>query len=188
MAFQLSLTNSILRRQCGVNLNDTSRSYYDTLKLEETVPDYFSGTVLLRTSPRYPQSFTGELRFQTLFNIVVIWMAVFIGLSKGNYFFSSNSTLVNYNLPSRYDFSYTLNYLKFTLGVRSYGKVVYLFFFLKFTGFIIFAAKVIDVLPLNTFKYWILETEWLEFIYNGEVTAMLRILHLQPKQNHVLFT
>ena len=85
---------SILRRQCGVNLNDTSRSYYDTLKLEETVPDYFSGTVLLRTSPRYPQSFTGELRFQTLFNIVVIWMAVFIGLSKGNCFFSSNFILV----------------------------------------------------------------------------------------------
>ena len=54
-------------------------------------------------------------------------------------------------------------------GVRSYGKVVYLFFFLKFTGFLIFAAKVIDVLPLNTFKYWILETEWMEFIYNGEV-------------------
>ena len=95
LAFQLLLTNSILRRQCGVNLNDTSRSYYDTLKLEETVPDYFSGTVLLRTSPRYPQSFTGELRFQTLFNIVVIWMAVFIGLSKGNYFFSYIFTHVN---------------------------------------------------------------------------------------------
>ena len=61
------------------------------------------------------------------------------------------------------------------LGVRSYGKVVYLFFFLKFTGFLIFAAKVIDVLPLNTFKYWILETEWMEFIYNGEV--LLIIIH-----------
>ena len=49
------------------------------------MPDYFAGTVLLRSSPRYPQSFTGELRFQTLFNIVVIWMAVFIGLSKGKW-------------------------------------------------------------------------------------------------------
>ena len=54
-------------------------------------------------------------------------------------------------------------------GVRSYGKVVYLFFFLKFTGFLIFAAKVIDVLPLNTFRFWIEKTEWMEFIYNGEV-------------------
>ena len=51
--------------------------------MEQTIPDYFSGSVLLRTSPTYPHTFTGELRFQTLFNIVVIWMAVFIGLSKG---------------------------------------------------------------------------------------------------------
>ena len=77
-------TSSTCRRQCssGPN-NDSTRSYYDALNLEQNVPDYFAGTVLLRSSPRYPQSFTGELRFQTLFNIVVIWMAVFIGLSKG---------------------------------------------------------------------------------------------------------
>ena len=76
------------RRECGLSLNnDTARSYHDSLRLEETIPDYFAGTVLLRTSPRYPQSFTGELRFQTLFNIVVIWMAVFIGLSKGTFDF-----------------------------------------------------------------------------------------------------
>ena len=76
--------SSTCRRQCssGPN-NDSTRSYYDALNLEQNVPDYFAGTVLLRSSPRYPQSFTGELRFQTLFNIVVIWMAVFIGLSKG---------------------------------------------------------------------------------------------------------
>ena len=80
----IMLINSYFRRQCGLSLNnDTTRSYYENLNLEENVPDYFAGTVLLRTSPRYPQSFTGELRFQTLFNIVVIWMAVFIGLSKG---------------------------------------------------------------------------------------------------------
>ena len=60
-------------------------------------------------------------------------------------------------------------------GVRSYGKVVYLFFFLKFTGFLIFAAKVIDVLPLNTFRFWIEKTEWMEFIYNGEVCLDLYI-------------
>ena len=58
------------------------------------------------------------------------------------------------------------------LGVRSYGKVVYLFFFLKLTGFLIFAAKVIDVLPMLTFKHWIANTEWMEFIYNGEVQMM----------------
>jgi hypothetical protein len=54
-----------------------------TWKLEETIPDYFSGIVLMRSAPTYPHSFTA-LRFQTLFNIVVIWMAVFIALSKGD--------------------------------------------------------------------------------------------------------
>ena len=38
----------------------------------------------MRSAPTYPHSFTA-LRFQTLFNIVVIWMAVFIALSKGTY-------------------------------------------------------------------------------------------------------
>ena len=85
----------MFRRQCGTNLsNETSRSYYEHLGLQENVPDYFAGTVLLRTSPRYPQSFTGELRFQTLFNIVVIWMAVFIGLSKGKSH-SKNQSLIH---------------------------------------------------------------------------------------------
>ena len=84
------------RRQCGANLNnDTTRSYYENLGLEENIPDYFAGTVLLRTSPRYPQSFTGELRFQTLFNIVVIWMAVFIGLSKGKRLSRTNRNGIN---------------------------------------------------------------------------------------------
>lgn len=59
--------------------------YYNgsAVRLEETIPDYFSGVVLLRSSPNYPESFSGELRFQSLFNIIVIWMAIFIGLSKG---------------------------------------------------------------------------------------------------------
>ena len=63
----------------------------------------------------------------------------------------------------------TLNTITFFLGLRSYGKVVYLFFILKFTSFLIFAAKIIDVLPMATFKNWLLKTEWMEFIYNGEV-------------------
>ncbi len=57
-------------------------------RLEESVPDYFSGAVLLRSTPARPDSsdsssYTGELRFQSLFNVVVIWMAVFIALSRG---------------------------------------------------------------------------------------------------------
>ena len=105
----------------------------DGWRMEQTIPDYFSGSVLLRTSPTYPHTFTGELRFQTLFNIVVIWMAVFIGLSK---------------------------------GLKSYGKVVYLTSSLSLLGFLVFATKIIDVLPLTTFKVWLVNTSWID--YSGE--------------------
>ena len=64
------------------NVNGSSFNPTGSWKLEETIPDYFSGIVLMRSAPTYPHSFTA-LRFQTLFNIVVIWMAVFIALSKG---------------------------------------------------------------------------------------------------------
>ncbi len=40
----------------------------------------------MRSAPTYPQSFTA-LRFQTLINIGIIWMPVFIVLSKGKKFF-----------------------------------------------------------------------------------------------------
>ena len=68
------------RRICESDFNISNGSY--NWKLEESIPDYFSGIVLMRSAPTYPNSFTA-LRFQTLFNVVVIWMAVFIALSKG---------------------------------------------------------------------------------------------------------
>merc|ERR1711971_679657 len=67
----------------GRNCDPLFQLLNNTLKLEESIPDYYNGQVLLRSSPNYPQTFSGELRFQTLFHIIVIWMSVFIGLSKG---------------------------------------------------------------------------------------------------------
>ena len=87
----------------------------NTLKLEESIPDYYNGQVLLRSSPNYPQTFSGELRFQTLFHIIVIWMSVFIGLSK---------------------------------GLKSYGKVVYIFSIASLLGFSVFAIKVIGTVHI----------------------------------------
>merc|ERR1719433_371630 len=51
--------------------------------LEQVIPDYFAATVLQRSSPEYPQPAFGNLKFQVVFNLVVIWMIVFICLSKG---------------------------------------------------------------------------------------------------------
>ena len=105
------------------------------MKLEESIPDYYNERVLIRSSPSYPQSFSGELRFQTLFHIIVIWMLVYIGLSK---------------------------------GIRSYGKVIYIFCIASLLGFSMFAIKVIGQLPFATFKHWINHTQWLDLLHNGD--------------------
>ena len=66
--------------------------------IEQSIPDYFAASVLQRTLPIYPPSFEswfGSLKFQVVFNLVVIWMVVFICLSKGNKNISKLTLLVN---------------------------------------------------------------------------------------------
>ena len=105
--------------------------------LQQSIPDYFSGVVLLRSTPTYPEDFTGELRFQTLFNIVVIWMAIFIGLSK---------------------------------GLKSYGKVSFLFGVLPVVGFVVFSTKVLGLLPFEVFVSWFYNSDWAGMTTNVKVT------------------
>jgi solute carrier family 6 (neurotransmitter transporter) len=52
-------------------------------KLEETVPDYFNSIVLQRHNVEMPESSFGHLKFQVTFNLAVVWMIVFVSLSKG---------------------------------------------------------------------------------------------------------
>jgi hypothetical protein len=47
--------------------------------------------------------------------------------------------------------------------------VVYVFGSFPILGFLIFSIKIIGLLPMATFKYWFLNTQWLEFVYNGQV-------------------
>jgi solute carrier family 6 (neurotransmitter transporter) len=54
-----------------------------SLKLEETVPNYFNGIVLQRHNLEMPESSFGHLKFQVAFNLAVVWMIVFVSLSKG---------------------------------------------------------------------------------------------------------
>jgi hypothetical protein len=51
--------------------------------LEQTVPDYFNGVVLQRHNVETPGSSFGHLKFQVAFNLAVVWMIVFVSLSKG---------------------------------------------------------------------------------------------------------
>nr|CAD7409174.1 unnamed protein product [Timema cristinae] len=60
-----------------------SRPLNGTYKLEETVPDYLNGVVLQRHNLATPESTFGHLKFQVTFNLAVVWMIVFVCLSKG---------------------------------------------------------------------------------------------------------
>lgn len=52
-----------------------------TYKLSETVPDYFNGVVLQRH--HISENGYGTIKFQLAFNLAVVWMIVFVSLSKG---------------------------------------------------------------------------------------------------------
>ncbi|KAJ8982729.1 hypothetical protein NQ317_019520 [Molorchus minor] len=53
-----------------------------TYKISETVPDYFSGVVLQRHHLPSGTAY-GTIKFQLAFNLAVVWMIVFVSLSKG---------------------------------------------------------------------------------------------------------
>lgn len=54
-------------------------------KLHETVPDYFSGAVLQRHHLNDIDPGVITLKFQVAFNLAVVWMIVFVSLSKGKF-------------------------------------------------------------------------------------------------------
>ncbi|XP_044008403.1 uncharacterized protein LOC122852579 isoform X1 [Aphidius gifuensis] len=54
-----------------------------TYKLHETVPDYFSGVVLQRHHLNDTNPGVVTIKFQVAFNLAVVWMIVFVSLSKG---------------------------------------------------------------------------------------------------------
>lgn len=126
-----------LLRKCS-KLTPTQQQFNHSWKLEESIPDYFAATVLQRSSPEMKENDGagfGNLKFQVAFNLVVIWMIVFICLSK---------------------------------GLRSYGKVVYVFGTLPIIGFIVFATKILGLFPLHSFQDWLYGQDWSAFIYNAK--------------------
>lgn len=59
-------------------------------ELGDTVPDYFSAVVLQRSSPDLPNSVyvPNSLKFTVAFNLAVVWMLIFVSLSKGGWKFT----------------------------------------------------------------------------------------------------
>lgn len=69
----------------NVNNGNQNNNNNGTYKLHETVPDYFSGAVLQRHHLNEPDSGVVTLKFQVAFNLAVVWMIVFVSLSKGEF-------------------------------------------------------------------------------------------------------
>ncbi|XP_071444051.1 sodium-dependent transporter bedraggled isoform X2 [Hetaerina americana] len=106
-----------------------------TFKLEETVPDYFSGVVLQRHNLPTAESSFGHLKFQLVFNLAVVWMIIFVCLCK---------------------------------GLKSYGKVVYVFAPLSILCIIVVCTKMLGIVPFGDPRRIFQETVWNEFFLNSK--------------------
>ncbi|XP_015599859.1 uncharacterized protein LOC107269926 isoform X2 [Cephus cinctus] len=104
-------------------------------KLHETVPDYFSGAVLQRHHLNEPDPGVVTLKFQVAFNLAVVWMIVFVSLSK---------------------------------GLRSYGKVVYVFTLVPVFGTLVLCTKLLGLTPTGSIHQLFPATVWSEFFINGK--------------------
>ncbi|GLG97785.1 Sodium-dependent nutrient amino acid transporter 1 [Gryllus bimaculatus] len=102
-------------------------------KLEDTVPDYLSGVVLQRHGLASSENTFGHLKFQVTFNLAVVWMIVFVSLSK---------------------------------GLKSYGKVVYVFSLFPVFGMLILCTKLLGLTPSTGSNQVFPETVWNEFFLN----------------------
>lgn len=65
-----------------LNFTDASIKANVTYKIHETLPQYFHGEVLQRNLGSNNTQF-GTIKFQVAFNLAVVWMIVFVSLSKG---------------------------------------------------------------------------------------------------------
>lgn len=79
----------------------------------------------------------GTIKFQPAFNLAVVWMIVFVSLSK---------------------------------GLRSYGKVIYVFTLLPVFATFILCAKLLGMMPPEYIHVVFPETSWSEFFVNSKVT------------------
>ncbi|XP_066586434.1 sodium-dependent transporter bedraggled isoform X2 [Prorops nasuta] len=111
-----------------------SQNASNPYKLYETVPDYFSGAVLQRHHLNEPDPGVITLKFQVAFNLAVVWMIVFVSLSK---------------------------------GLRSYGKVVYVFTLVPVFGTLVLCTKLLGLTPPGSIHQLFPATVWNEFFLNS---------------------
>lgn len=82
----------------------------------------------------------GTVKFQLAFNLAVIWMIIFVSLSK---------------------------------GLRSYGKVIFVFTLLPIFGTFVLCAKMLGMMPPEFVNIVFPETSWNEFFINSKVIRII---------------
>lgn len=78
----------------------------------------------------------GTVKFQLAFNLAVVWMIIFVTLSK---------------------------------GLRSYGKVIFVFMLVPIFGTFLVCAKMLSLFPADFVYVVFPETTWNEFFLNSKV-------------------
>ena len=114
-----------------------------TVKLYETIGDYFNGVVLQRynyientqTSSVTNKNVLGSVRFQLAFNLAIIWTFIFIILCK---------------------------------NLRSFGKIVPLFTIMPIIGLIIILIKFLTIININNIDNIIPSPDWDNFFINSQ--------------------
>jgi len=125
-------------RRCSDNNPSLYNNTSGHSKIEETIPDYFAATVLQRKLPVYPRT-TENWRFSLKFQVV-------------------------FNLVV----AWMIVFICLSRGLKSYGKVVYLFGPVPLICFIVFATKVLGLFPLASFEDWLYDQDWSSYIYNAK--------------------
>ncbi|XP_050296620.1 sodium-dependent transporter bedraggled isoform X2 [Anthonomus grandis grandis] len=110
-----------------------AQSFNTSIKVIETVPDYFSSVVLQRYHLQNSTA-SANIRFQSAFNLAVVWIIVFVSLSK---------------------------------GVRSYGKVMWVFTFIPVIATVLLCGKIMNLMPTEYVGIYFPETSWEEFFLNS---------------------
>lgn len=137
----------------------------DMYKLEETVADYFSGVVLERHGLNGESEAGGgasTLKFQVAFNLAVVWMIVFVSLSKGR---SIRRVYLYYTMRER---AMQIYCALFASGLRSYGKVVYVLTLVPVFGTLVLSTKLLGLIPPASIHQLFPATVWSEFFINGK--------------------
>jgi len=126
--------------------------------------------VLQRSSPEYPSPayVPSSLKFTVAFNLAVVWMLVFVSLSKGKIINSIDLQLASIFCKKFWKSNANVY---FFLGLKSYGKVIHGFILIPITSMLILSSKMVGLVPSDDAGSLFGQTDWSNFFFNSQVSA-----------------